>query len=65
MVPYCCVVGGMLTVAIALFAMMLCGPFAYLAVKLPMPKPYKLLYLGVIGCVAAVTMLLGRQLGCC
>lgn len=55
----------MLTVAIALFAMMLCGPFAYLAVKLPMPEPYKLLYLGVIGCVAAVTMLLGRQLGCC
>lgn len=53
----------MLTVAIALFTIMLCGPFAYLAVKLPMPTPYKLLYLGVIGCVAAATFLFGRPLG--
>ncbi|WP_161492411.1 hypothetical protein [Brucella pituitosa] len=52
----------MLSVSIALFTMMLCGPFAYLAVKLPMPMPYKLLYLGAIGCVATVTFLLGRQL---
>ena len=51
-----------MTLAIALFTMVLCGPFAYLAAKLPMPTPYKLLYLGGIGCVAAVTFLLGHEL---
>ncbi len=60
--PYFCIYACMLSVSIALFTMMLCGPFAYLAVKLPMPMPYKLLYLGAIGCVATVTFLLGRQL---
>ncbi|GAA5629199.1 hypothetical protein Brsp05_04498 [Brucella sp. NBRC 12953] len=52
----------MLTVSIALFTVMLCGPFAYLAVKLPMPIPYKLLYLVAIGGVAILTFLLGREL---
>lgn len=52
----------MLTTLILLFTLMLWGPFAYLAVKLPMPTPYKLLYLGGIGCIAALTALLGHEL---
>ncbi|MND76668.1 hypothetical protein D3C80_683200 [compost metagenome] len=51
----------MLTVFIALFTLAICSPFAYLAVKLPMPTPYKMLYLGVIVLVAGLTILLSRQ----
>ncbi len=56
------VVACMLTTLILLFTSMLWGPFAYLAVKLPMPALYKLLYLGGIGCIAALTALLGHEL---
>lgn len=51
----------MLTAFVALFTLAISGPFAYLAIKLPMPTPYKILYLGVIVLVAGLTILLSRQ----
>jgi len=53
----------MFTAFLAAFTILICAPFAYICLKLPMPTLFTFSFLAVILLIAGITIILGNQIG--